>query len=193
MTAPGATAALILAGGSASRMGGGDKPLLLLAGRSMLDRLVQTLAADHPLLAISANGDPARFNTRLPVLPDPVPGQGPLGGVLAGLDWAAAAGAAFLLTVPGDTPLVPPGLAAVLAPAPAVAESGGRRHHLVALWPTAAAPALRAWLGQPGSRSVRAFADTLAMRPVRFGGDPFANVNTPADLAALEARVQAGT
>ena len=127
------------------------------------------------------------------MLPDPIPGQGPLGGVLAGLEWAATLGAISLLTVPGDTPLIPPGLAVALAPAPAVAESGDRRHHLVALWPVAAGPALRAWLETPGPRSVRAFADTLAMRPVRFAGDPFANVNTPADLTALEARVQAGT
>ena len=96
--------------------------------------------------------------------------------------------------MPGDTPLIPAGLAAALAPAPGVAESGGRRHHLVALWPTACAPALRAWLQRPGPRSVRAFAETLAMRPVAFAGDPFANVNTPADLAALEARIsQPGT
>ncbi len=182
-------AALVLAGGQARRMGGGDKPLLLLAGQTMLARILATLAADHSRIALSANGDAARFATDLPVLPDPFPGQGPLAGVLAGLEWAHAIGAAALLTVPGDTPLIPPGLAAALAPAPAVAESGGRLHHLVALWPVAAAPALRAWLQQPGSRSVRAFAVTLGMRPVRFDGDPFANANTPDDLRALEARL----
>ncbi len=186
-------AALILAGGNATRMGGGDKPLLPLAGVPMLDRITATLLPDHPHLAISANGDPARFGHRFPALPDPFPNQGPLGGVLAGLEWAASLGATSLLTIPGDTPLIPLGLATALAPAPAVAESGGRRHHLVALWPVSAGPALRAWLAAPGPRSVRAFAATLAMRPVRFAGDPFANVNTPGDLAALEARVQAGT
>ena len=95
----------------------------------------------------------------------------------------------MLLTVPGDTPLIPAGLARALAPGPAVAESGGRRHHLVALWPVAAAPSLRAWLSQPGPRSVRVFAETLGMTPVPFDGDPFANVNTPDDLATLEARL----
>ena len=187
----GTIAALILAGGNATRMGGGDKPLLTLAGATLLDRIAATLDQYH--IAISANGDPARFGTRYPVLPDPIPGQGPLGGVLAGLEWAASLQATVLLTVPGDTPLIPAGLAAALAPAPAVAESGGRRHHLVALWPTAAAPALRAWLSRAGTRSVRAFAETLAMRPVDFAGDPFANINTPGDLAALRERVQAGT
>ena len=184
--------ALILAGGEATRMGGGDKPLRTLAGQTLLARIAATLAPGHTHIALSANGDPARFGTRLPVLPDPVPGQGPLGGVLAGLEWAASLGAGTLLTVPGDTPLIPPGLAAALGAAPAVAESGGRRHHLVALWPVACAPALRAWLGGPGSRSVRAFGATLPMRGVPFAGDPFANVNTPEDLAALEARLAHG-
>jgi molybdopterin-guanine dinucleotide biosynthesis protein A len=157
----------------------------------MLARIIAAL--DPAPIAISANGDPARFATTLPVLPDPCPGQGPLAGVLAGLEWAAHLGAESLLTVPGDTPLIPRGLAGVLAPAPSVAESGGRVHHLVALWPVSAAGPLRDWLGRPGSRSVRAFAETLGMRRVAFPADPFANVNTPADLAVLEARVQTGT
>ena len=184
--------ACILAGGQASRIGGGDKPLLLLGGRTLLDRIRATLAPDHPHIAISANGDPARFGPAT-VLADPIPGQGPLGGVLAGMEWAASLGAEAVLTVPGDTPLIPPGLAAGLAPAPAVAESGGKRHHLVALWPVSAAAPLRAWLQQPGSRSVRAFAATVGMRPVHFAGDPFVNVNTLDELAALEARSQHGT
>lgn len=187
MTVP----ALILAGGGATRMGGGDKPLLPLAGRTMLDRILATLAPDHPRIAISANGDPARFAGL--VLPDPIPGQGPLGGVLAGLEWAATCGADALLTVPGDTPLIPPGLAAALAPAPSAAGSQGKVHHLVALWPVSAGPALRRWLSQPGPRRVAAFAATLGMRAVPFPGDPFVNVNTPGDLAALQQRVQDGT
>ena len=170
-------------------MGGGDKPLLPLGQQTLLARILATLDLDHSQIALSANGDPARFGTTLPVLPDPIPGQGPLGGVLAGLEWAETLGATALLTVPGDTPLIPPRLAATLSPTPAVAESGGRRHHLVALWPVSCAPDLRGWLLRPGTRSVRAFAETLAMRPVVFPGDPFVNVNTPADLAALEARI----
>ena len=183
--------ALILAGGQARRMGGGDKPLLPLAGQTMLARIITAIGSVP--IAISANGDPARFATTLPILPDPIPNQGPLGGVLAGLEWAASLGATTLLTVPGDTPLIPPDLAQKLAPAPSVAESRGQVHHLVALWPVSAAALLRAWLDQPGSRSVRAFADTLGLRRVAFPGDPFINVNTPQDLAALEARVLAGT
>jgi molybdenum cofactor guanylyltransferase len=182
------TVALILAGGSATRMGRGDKPLLEVGGTPILSRIIAVLRPDTSAMAISANGDPTRFaRYGLPVLPDGAfAGEGPLAGVLAGLDWAAAAGAEWLLTVPGDTPFVPAGLAAALAPPPACAVSHGRAHHLVALWPTGCRDALRAWLSAPGSRAVARFTDAIGMRRVDFPAgkwDPFLNVNTPDDLA----------
>ncbi len=188
-------AALILAGGAARRLGGVDKPLLDLAGISLLERILSRLRPQAAAIALSANGDPARFAAfDLPVLPDGAfAGQGPLAGVLAGLDWAAAQGAAALLTVPGDTPFIPPDLAAALAPPPACATSAGQMHHLVALWPTAARHALRRVLTEPGPRGARDFTASLAMRRVDFptaAWDPFLNVNTPEDLAT--ARVLAG-
>jgi molybdopterin-guanine dinucleotide biosynthesis protein A len=186
--------ALILAGGEARRLGGIDKPLLELTGRSLLERIIELLAAQAGPIALSANGDPARFASfGLPVLPDGAfAGQGPLAGVLAGLDWAAAQGAEALLTVPGDTPFIPPDLAAALSPPPACATSAGQVHHLVALWPVTARAALRRFLAEPGRRGVRDFtegrdlAEGLAMRRVDFPAvawDPFHNVNTPEDLA----------
>jgi molybdopterin-guanine dinucleotide biosynthesis protein A len=113
-------------------------------------------------------------------------GEGPLAGVLAGLDWAAAIGADALLTIPGDTPFVPAGLAAALAPPPSCAAANGRAHYLVALWPVACRDALRALLSTPGPRAVARFADAIDMRQVDFPAgkwDPFLNVNTPQDLA----------
>lgn len=186
-------AALVLAGGRARRMGGGDKTLLGLDDRPMLAHVLAALA---PLpVALSANGDPTRFDAfGLKVLADgPFQDQGPLAGVLAGLDWAAGIGAAALLTVPGDTPLIPPGLAASLAPAPACARSLGQAHHLIALWPVAAREALRAFLLVPGPRHVGRFAAGLGMRMVDFPAeawDPFANANTPEDLARLRAMIR---
>ncbi len=182
-------AALVLAGGQAARMGGGDKPLLDLAGRSLLQRILARLRTETARIAISANGDPARFAAfGCPVLPDGAfLGQGPLAGVLAGLDWAAAQGCDTLLTVPGDTPFIPPGLAATLAPVPACAASAGRTHPLVALWPVTAREPLRVSLGSPGGRSVREFAASIGMRVVDFpmrAWDPFLNLNDAADLAA---------
>lgn len=185
-------AALILAGGSATRMGGGDKPLLHVGDAPMLARVVAALRAETSRIAISANGDPTRFAAYgLPVLQDgPFAGEGPLAGVLAGLDWAAGLGATTLLTVPGDTPFVPPGLAAALAPAPACAASNGRMHHLIALWPVACRDALRARLAVPGPRGVGRFAAAIGMRAVDFPAqscDPFLNVNTPEELARARA------
>jgi molybdenum cofactor guanylyltransferase len=188
--------AAILAGGSARRLGGGDKPLLDLAGKRMIERIVAALDAPH--IAISANGDPARFaSLHLPVLGDGAfIDQGPLAGVLAGLDWAASLGAEALLTVPGDTPFIPQGLAAALAPAPACAASDDRPHYLVALWPVACRGDLRRLLSAPGRRDVANFASRIGMRRVDFPTakwDPFLNVNTPDDLAAARAIAEGKT
>ncbi len=180
------TAALVLAGGSASRMGGGDKPLLDLGGQPMLARIIARLGVRD--IAIGANGDSARFAVfGLPVLDDGTfAGQGPLAGVLAGLDWAAGLDASALLTVPGDTPFVPVGLAATLAPPPACATRGGQAHHLVALWPVGCRESLRVLLSAPGRRDIHHFASSIGVRRVDFPlgkWDPFLNVNTPEELA----------
>lgn len=185
-------AAIVLAGGGARRLGGVDKPLLVLGGQTVLARILATLAPQAGPIAISANGDPARFAAfGLPVLEDATfAGQGPLAGVLAGLDWAAAQGSATLLTVPGDTPFIPADLVDRLAPAPSCAASAGQAHHLVALWPVTCRAALRAWLAQPGPRGVRNFSATLGQRQIAFAAvafDPFLNVNTPDDLTRARA------
>ncbi|HEU0220819.1 MAG TPA: molybdenum cofactor guanylyltransferase, partial [Paracoccaceae bacterium] len=103
---------VILAGGQSRRMGGGDKCLTEIAGRSLLKRVIERLGPQVAGLALNANGDPGRFAAfGLPVLADPVPGfPGPLAGVLAGLDWAAARGARELVSVAADTPFLPAGL-----------------------------------------------------------------------------------
>jgi molybdopterin-guanine dinucleotide biosynthesis protein A len=188
-------AGLVLAGGKAQRMGGGDKPLLEVAGQPMLARVIAALGVTP--IAISANGDAARFAAfGLPVLPDGgFAGEGPLAGLLAGLRWAATLGMTGLLTAPGDTPFLPAGLATHLQPAPCCAASSGRRHHLVALWPVSCATALYTTLSMPGSRRVADFAERIGMRCVDFAvldGDPFVNVNTPSELAEARALVFRG-
>ncbi len=182
-------AALVLAGGQALRMGGGDKPLLELGGQSLLACILDRLATETSHIAISANGELSRFAAfRRPVLPDgEFLGHGPLAGVLAGLDWAAEQGSDTLLTVPGDTPLIPAGLAGALAPAPSCAASAGRLHPLVALWPMTIRPALRSLLSAPGSRSVESFSASIGTHVVDFPlrpWDPFLNLNDATDLAA---------
>jgi molybdopterin-guanine dinucleotide biosynthesis protein A len=177
-------------------MGGGDKPLLTVGDRSMLAAVIAALQV-RPV-AISANGDPARFAAfGLPVLPDgPFIGQGPLAGILAGLDWAASLGMTALLTAPGDMPFLPSGLASWLAPAPSCIASAGNRHHLVALWPVVCAEPLRKLLSTSGSRRVADFAARIAMRYADYRvrtDDPFANVNTRDDLALARAKAHCNT
>ncbi|MBV9219614.1 MAG: molybdenum cofactor guanylyltransferase MobA, partial [Methylobacteriaceae bacterium] len=142
------TCGVILAGGLARRMGGGDKCLLPIAGRPMLAHVVERLAPQCARLVLNANGDPGRFAAYgLPVVADDVSGfAGPLAGILAGLDWAAteAPGLAWVVSVAADTPFVPVDLVARLHAGRkaekadlACASSAGRTHPVNALWPIA--------------------------------------------------------
>jgi molybdopterin-guanine dinucleotide biosynthesis protein A len=185
-------AGLVMAGGQGRRLGGADKALVSLAGRPLLDHVLERLRPQVDRIALSANGDPARFAAwGLTVLPDPVD-EGPLAGLLAGLGWAAGQGADTLLSMPVDTPFIPPDLAWRLAPPPSCASSAGRVHHLAALWPVAAArEALGGLLATSGSRAVVRLAERLGTRPVEFPAspDPFLNLNTRADLEEAERRI----
>lgn len=188
---------LILAGGLGRRMGGVDKPLVRLGGRTLLERVVERLGPQCGAgLALSANGDPARF-AGFPgsVLPDTVPGlPGPLAGLLAGLDFAAAQRpeVSHVLTVPGDAPFLPADLAMRLGSAMegspiALAASGGREHYTVALWPVGLRGDLRRALVERDERRVGAFIARHGATVVEWlveRVDPFLNVNTPEDLAA---------
>lgn len=194
------TFGLVLAGGLARRMGGGDKARLSVGGSTILDRVLSCLSAQCAGIVINANGDPARFaDAGAPVVPDNVPGfVGPLAGILAGLDWLAEnrPDVAWMLSVPGDCPFLPDDLVERLHEARraegkplACARSGEWRHPVVGLWPVALRADLRkaltvddlrkieVWTGRHGI----AIADWLD-RPV----DPFFNVNTPEDAAAAE-------
>jgi molybdopterin-guanine dinucleotide biosynthesis protein A len=192
---------LILAGGGARRMGGGDKALLPLAGRPLVAHVVDRLAPQVGRLALGANGDPARFSGfGLAVVADGEPGMGPLAGLLAGLDWAAALGAPALVTAAVDTPFLPRDLvarllaaagAAGIAVAAAEGGAGPERHPTAGLWPVALRAALRADLAA-GERRLGAWAAARGCAVARFpDAGAFFNVNTPADLARAEAMLAA--
>jgi molybdopterin-guanine dinucleotide biosynthesis protein A len=185
--------ALILAGGRGSRLGGLDKAFVQLNGQPLIAHLLGRLAPQVEKIAISANGDAARFDAfALDVLPDgPLAGCGPLAGVAAGLQWAAGQGADSLVTVPVDTPFIPSALCQRLAPAPSVAVYQGRQHHLVANWSVAALPELRHFLQTGAPHRVRDFLELTAARQVIFEAesDPFLNINTKEDAEAASLRL----
>ena len=195
------TLGLVLAGGLARRMGGGDKARLRIGGETILQRVLACLGPQCGGMIINANGDPARFaDTGLPVVADSVPDfAGPLAGILAGLDWAAANASqyAWLVSVPGDCPFLPDDLVARLhrareaAGTPlACARSGEWRHPVVALWPVALREDLRRALAEERLRKIEIWTARHGVaiadwpdQPV----DPFFNVNTPEDAARAQA------
>lgn len=194
---------VILAGGQATRMGGGDKGRLPLGGRSLLDHVMDRLGPQVAGLALNANGDAARFaDMGLPVLPDSIDGfAGPLAGVLAGLDWAAGQGADCIVTAAADTPffpcdLVPRLLLAAEGMAHPLALAGTpdprrglARHPTFGLWPVALRDDLRQAL-QDGVRKVVLWTDRHDGRIAEFPDEAaFFNVNTPDDLARAEAMI----
>jgi molybdopterin-guanine dinucleotide biosynthesis protein A len=181
-------------------MGGGDKPRTSIGGTTILSRVLERLKPQCTRLILNANGDPARFaDTRLPVIADDVPDfAGPLAGILAGLDWAAANApdVATVVSVPGDCPFLPRDLVQRLNEARAAsgkplacARSGEWRHPVVGLWPVALRDDLRYALTKEDLRKIElwtsrhgvALADWPA-EPI----DPFFNVNTPEDVVVAE-------
>ena len=187
-------AALVLAGGRARRMEGADKPLLTLGARPLISYALSALAASGRPLAISANGEAARFAPfGVPVLKDGDDSfPGPLAGVLAGLEWAEAQGATALLTAPADCPFLPADLAQRLTGARSAggiahARAGGRDHPAIALWPVSARAALADDLGR-GNRRVMGFLHAFGTQAVDWADEAaFLNINTPEDLARAEA------
>ncbi|MEM9578484.1 MAG: molybdenum cofactor guanylyltransferase MobA [Pseudomonadota bacterium] len=194
---------VILAGGLATRMGGGDKGLLPLGQGTLLSHVIDRLTPQVGGLALNANGDATRFaHLDLPILPDSIPGYaGPLAGVLAGLDWAAAQGVDAIVTAAADTPFFPADLVPrllqagqgmahplVLAATPDP-KRGQVRHPTFGLWPVALRHDLRDAL-EGGLRKVVLWTDQHRGREAVFPADPndpFFNVNTPDDLKQAEA------
>lgn len=189
------TLGLVLAGGQARRMGGGDKALIEIAGAAILDRVLARLHPQCAGMILNANGDPQRFaRFKLPVIADNVPGfAGPLAGILAGLDWVAenAPDIQWMVSVPGDCPFLPANLVTRLHEARledgtplACARSGDWRHPVVGLWKTELRGDLRRALVDEDLRKIEVWTARHGVaiaewpdRPV----DPFFNVNTPED------------
>lgn len=194
---------VILAGGQATRMGGGDKGLRSVAGKPLLAHVIDRLGPQVAGMALNANGDPARFDMfGLPVIPDSLPDwPGPLAGVLAGMDWAAEQGAEAVVSVAADTPFFPRDLVARLRAAAgpsglalAASRMEGKlwRHPTFGLWPVALRADLRSAL-QGGLRKVVLWTDAHGAGCAEFASDPFDpffNINTPEDIGTAEELVR---
>ena len=194
------TLGLVLAGGLARRMGGGDKALIEIGGVVILDRVLERLRPACMGIILNANGDTARFaRYGLPVIPDSVPDfAGPLAGILAGLDWAAAHAPdiAWIVSTPGDCPFLPHDLVPRLHAARekagtplACARSGDWRHPVVGLWPVALREDLRHALIEEGLRKIEVWTARHGVAIAEWPAkplDPFFNVNTPKDAAEAE-------
>jgi molybdopterin-guanine dinucleotide biosynthesis protein A len=200
MTTEPGTYGLVLAGGLARRMGGGDKGLIRIGGATILERALARLGPQCDGVIINANGDPARFaQFALPVVADDIGGfAGPLAGILAGLDWLAANAPEidWLASVPGDCPFLPRDLVRRLHAARATAgvplacaKSGEWRHPVVGLWPVDLRADLRRAVAAEGLRKIEVWTARHGVALAEWPAepvDPFFNVNTPEDAAQAQ-------
>ena len=191
---------VLLAGGLARRMGGGDKPMRMIAGRTILERVIARLAPQCDGLILNANGDPARFAAfGLPVIPDSVADfPGPLAGILAGLDWMAKhrPDVEWMLSAAADCPFLPRDLAERLSEALikenaqlAVATSDGQSHPVIGLWRVALRDELRHALVKEDIRKIDRWTARYPLATVTWPTtplDPFFNANTVEDIAEAE-------
>ena len=187
---------LLLAGGQSRRMGGGDKALRLLAGQTMLDRVIDRVRPQVAALVLNANGEPSRFaRFGLPVVADSIADfAGPLAGILAGLDWTAAnrPDCPLVVSLATDAPFLPTDLVARLAEGMnsqkaelACAASSGQPHPVIGLWPVRLRDELREALVGEGIRKVDVWTARHQLATVDFpvtAIDPFFNANRPEDL-----------
>ncbi|MGL5116542.1 MAG: molybdenum cofactor guanylyltransferase MobA [Beijerinckiaceae bacterium] len=190
---------VILAGGRATRMGGGDKPMRVVGGKPILERVLRRIGPQVERLVINANGDPERFaDYELPVLADEIEDfPGPLAGILAGLDYAAEmTKAGHVLSVAADCPFLPADLAPRLLAVMqlrqariAVARSGGWAHPTIALWDVSLRHDLRRALTDEDVRKIDLFTARYPVAEAEWPNlplDPFFNANAPEDLAVAE-------
>ncbi|MEZ5933763.1 MAG: molybdenum cofactor guanylyltransferase MobA [Alphaproteobacteria bacterium] len=191
---------VLLAGGQARRMGGGDKCLRLLAGKPILRHIIERVRPQVDALVLNANGDPVRFDAfGLPVIADVIAGHaGPLAGILSGMEWARAhrPETAWIVSIPTDTPFLPGDLVARLAAAIdaeeadlACAVTHGRTHPVIGLWPVGLAEALRQAMLDEEVRKIDRFTGRYRTAEVTFPTepfDPFFNTNRPEDLEEAE-------
>jgi molybdopterin-guanine dinucleotide biosynthesis protein A len=184
---------VVLAGGQSRRFGQ-DKALARLGDRDLIGHVIAQAQAQAAALAISGRD----YGLGLPVIPDAVPSEGPLTGVLSALLWARAAGFRAVATFSCDAPFFPPDLVMRLASgmppesACGFAEAGGTRHPVFALWKASSLGRLQE-IYPRGIRALQTAQDEIGATAVVFStgpgpdGDMFFNINRKEDQAAAQA------
>ena len=197
---------VLLAGGQARRMGGGDKSLLKLGGRPLMAHTIERVRPQVAELILNANGAPGRFERfGLPVVADRIKGfAGPLAGVLTGMEWAAEKDGEldWIASFATDAPFLPhdmvPRLASAIKvknAAMACAHSAGRDHPVFALWPVRLRHDLRRAMIEDDMRKIDLWTTDYELVHVSFAGngiDPFFNINRPENLTKAEALLLGG-
>lgn len=192
--------AVILAGGRAERMGGNDKGLLQLCAKPLVAHVLDALVPQVGRVLINANRNLQAYRAFGVDVVSDVGGQflGPLAGMLAAI---RASGTGYVLTAPCDSPLLASDYAtrmyAALVGARAelsVAHSGERLQPVFALLRTTLADDLQRYLQTEERKIDRWFAEHR-MAVTDFADRPamFRNLNTPAELAELEAELRASS
>jgi molybdenum cofactor guanylyltransferase len=179
-------------------MGGEDKGLLRVAGRPMVEHVLRALRPQVSDLLINANRNLERYREfGVTVVSDFIEGYcGPLAGMASAMKVARTA---YVLTAPCDSPFLSEDLAARLhrglvrdGARIAVADSGERLEPVFALLDRTLLPSLLAYLAA-GERKIDRWYAQHPMTRVDFSDEPgmFSNLNTPEELAAAEATMQA--
>ena len=188
------SAVVLLAGGQARRMGGGDKNLMMLAGKPVLQHILDRVDFDGRPLMLNANGDPSRYaDFEILVCADVIDGYaGPLAGILTGLEWMAEHhnDCTHMISLATDAPFLPTDLIAKLevnldhGVDIVQAMSMSRRHPVFAIWPVTLTGLLRQAVIDDGLRKIDDFTDRYECITVEFVGDPdpFMNLNRPDDF-----------
>ena len=203
---PGQVVGVILAGGLARRMGGGDKSMLKLGGRRILDYVIESAQNQLQTVIINANGDPQRFaEFNLPVQADIVPDfAGPLAGVVSAMAWVKQnqPSITHIITLAADTPFFPADyvtrmleLMQLKHQRLACASYQGRTQPVFGLWPVDLFDDLYKALVEDDMRKVDRFTTPYGVADVPFDeliSNPFSNVNKPEDIDLGEQQLAKG-
>ena len=182
--------AIVLCGGRGQRLGGVDKPLLLVAGKPLVMHAVERLMPQVERVLIShAPGNDAYLGLGLDCVADSAAHEGPIAGLAACLPHVKTP---WLLTWPGDAPFPPPNLIAHLTPAckasgAASVTAGDRRQNATLLLTQARAAELVAAFTS-GEHAPRHWLNRESIPSVTFPESAFLDVDTPDDFAQLKAR-----